>query len=445
MKNLLNVFVLALAIMLQACTCSDESKLPLFDFGTGKYKQPFRGLLKSEPEVLVRSLQYVPFKWFAPDTVILNKSFGVSFNEESIRSKSIATISFSDSLGRAIEGLSFVYNGFPVNENTVTVVADSLYKRFNLSIIIHPNFGERDKVGFVYVSGIELDQVNGVSLQQEANIVASWKCSQTYGWPIGLWILWFITSVLLIAALIVILYYLFKFLLLVTKSVCDLAGKSFSSISDIERGKYRNFYNEDNDEKRNKEDDRKPQLKYGYWNGDDNFIINPDYIIPNGNQHKNPYGKTCMELAQDLGDTRLETRFKDGYPVFDKDGGTKDGKPLSVEIPEGIDKYLDKGQILKSGKKNREKLHVEAFTRIANKYGLDYDELQVFKGNSEPIERLCKKWNCSEDDVWKKCRNPNRIMRVLHECEDCKTIQLVPWLYHHVPHSGGIEKITNHF
>ncbi|WP_304647630.1 hypothetical protein, partial [uncultured Duncaniella sp.] len=39
------------------------------------------------------------------------------------------------------------------------------------------------------------------------------------------------------------------------------------------------------------------------------------------------------------------------------------------------------------------KLHDEAFRRIAKEYGMDSDELQVFKGNSAPVENLMQQWN----------------------------------------------------
>jgi len=72
------------------------------------------------------------------------------------------------------------------------------------------------------------------------------------------------------------------------------------------------------------------------------------------------------------------------------------------------------------------------------------DTIRIFKGDSAPVESLANKWNCSKEEVWKKCKNPYKIQRVLHECEDGKTIQLVPRLYHNnIVHTGGIEMIVN--
>lgn len=184
---------------------------------------------------------------------------------------------------------------------------------------------------------------------------------------------------------------------------------------------------------------------YGYFVNKNLFHLNKNYTIPNGNQHKNPLQKTSGDLGRDLGDYQPEIKFKNGYPVFDRDGGTYNKKPLFVEIDGGIGQYLKTEEMQTGGKKNRMNLHIAAFKKMSSKYGIDYDELQVFKGNAEPVERLARKWSCSEEEVWEKCKNPHKIMRVLHECEDCKTIQLVPWLYHHVDHNGGIEKISSMF
>ena len=92
---------------------------------------------------------------------------------------------------------------------------------------------------------------------------------------------------------------------------------------------------------------------------------------------------------------------------------------------------------------NRNNLHEETFRRLAQQTGKTVDEIKVFKGDLAAAERLAKKWQCSVDEVFARCNNPKRIQRVLHECEDGKTVQLVPRLYHdNVNHDGGIEKVA---
>lgn len=203
------------------------------------------------------------------------------------------------------------------------------------------------------------------------------------------------------------------------------------------------------------ETDSKPDYSYntprdsekGHWDGDrgnSNYVFNPD-SKPSSKNYGNLEDKTYREMGEDLGDPEPYVRFEKGYPVFDKDGGTANGKPLEIEIPEGIDKYIDDKDKI-SGKVDREKLHEVAFARLAEKYGVSIDELKVFKGDSEPVQRLAQQWGCSEEEVWEKCNNPKHIQRVLHEKEDGKTIQLVPRIYHdNVNHKGGIEKVVKDY
>lgn len=203
------------------------------------------------------------------------------------------------------------------------------------------------------------------------------------------------------------------------------------------------------------ETDTKPDYSYntpldsekGHWDGErgnSNYVFNPD-SKPSSKNYGNLEDKTYREMGKDLGDQEPQVRYEKGNPVFDRDAGTSNGKPLEVEFPEGIDKHIDEKDKI-SGKVDREKLHEEAFARLAEKYGVSIDELKVFKGDSEPVQRLAQQWGCSEEEVWERCNNPKHIQRVLHEKEDGKTIQLVPRMYHdNASHKGGIEKVVKDY
>lgn len=188
--------------------------------------------------------------------------------------------------------------------------------------------------------------------------------------------------------------------------------------------------------------------KYGSWSGkrgDSEFVLKKDHR-PKNKGYNNPDNKTIGEQAKELGDDNPAVKFKNGYPDFDKDPGTKSGKPLQANIDEGIDKYLDIDKIRSNGGKNvnRQTLHEEVFRRMADNLGISVDELKVFKGDLAAAERLAKKWGCSVETVFARCNNSKRIQRVLHECEDGKTVKLVPRLYHdNVSHNGGIEIVAS--
>lgn len=183
--------------------------------------------------------------------------------------------------------------------------------------------------------------------------------------------------------------------------------------------------------------------KNGNWTGQKG---NSKYVR-NPNQKLNIQGeeKTIKEWAEDLETDNISVPYKNGRADFGnvKDPGTKTGKPLKCQIDEGIDKYLNRDEMLKGGKVNREKLHEEAYKRLAKSQNKTVDEIKAFKGDAAAVERLMKKWNCSKQEVLNRCNNPKNIKRVLHECEDCKTIILVPEVYHKgMAHNGGIEAVS---
>ncbi len=169
-------------------------------------------------------------------------------------------------------------------------------------------------------------------------------------------------------------------------------------------------------------------------------MLDKDEIPPN-KHYSNLENKTIGELLKDIGlteedDLKVFYDKETGEPIFDKDGGTKDGKPLQTVFEEGIGEHLNG--------KDREQLHNRAFEKLAKQQGVSVDEIKVFKGDAEPVQRLMNKWECSEQEVWERCGNPNKAQRVLHECMDGKTVQLVPRVYHdNIPHKGGVHAVTS--
>ncbi len=207
MRRLQKCWMLTAIFVAVSCSSGgDTEKLESFDFGGGKYREPFSGLLKSRPELLEKSLQYPPFKWCAPDTLKLHKTLLVGFNDESIRSKSKALIMFADSLGRRIQGLAFICDGQKLRDNVMSVSATEQQLRLDFTVVVSPLIGERHIGGFVYVAGQELDEVNGISIQQEQNLVAQWGCSQKISWPFWLWLLWLLALLIVLVVVALALY-----------------------------------------------------------------------------------------------------------------------------------------------------------------------------------------------------------------------------------------------
>lgn len=434
MKNLIHILLVVLAISGVCCSCgSSDAKHEYIelgnnlDFGKGTYRpNPFK-ILDDIP----------PFSWMGmPDSVKKTTELVISFNEDAMRSKSTAQLALVDLNGNKIEGIQVD----KPNGDIFSLKADTVEFIIPVSFTVNPNIGDSVLKGSIMVLGADLDEANGISLGTTMTPIATW--SLEHKTDINWW-----RWILLIIIAVVALYIIFVIGCLIygatSVGIETLSGLSVPSFG----------FNLNHPMKKRSKKNRKTNTKNTDLEEDNDgnyvkeiapncFRINRKYIIPTGSQHKNPQGMTCGQILDALNDESGIIRLMNGEPYFDKDGGTKNGRPLKASFPEGIDSFL-KPQELQAGKKiNRNKLHNEAFKRIAKSYGMDEDELQVFKGNSGPVEKLMRKWNCSEQEVYRRCNNPQRIARVLHECKDGKTVLLVPWVYHHIPHTGGIEAVA---
>jgi hypothetical protein len=205
------LILLLLAVSAISCSRKETSDTNGFDFGKGKYEEPFRGILKGKPEILVKSLRYIPFKWLAPDTVYLHKSFIIEFNEDAVRSGSQATITFVDDDYKHIGTHTFYANGQALTDNGFTVIADSLEKVVHVSCKIDPSV--REKVsGKILLKTEELDLVNSTAIQQQVTDLCGWTMEQEYNRPWIIWFLWLLTALLACIIAAVILFFVCKWL-----------------------------------------------------------------------------------------------------------------------------------------------------------------------------------------------------------------------------------------
>ena len=205
MKTPSIIFSLIISIALISCKEVNTKKLETFDWGKGIYEEPFVGLFESRPSILVNSLNYPPFKWLVSDTIELNKKFEITINEECIRSNSKLALEFTDSLGRPFDGISFVVNNKRISDNRIDIKCEEESQVVDVTIRISPIQKERLFNGFIVAKPIELDVINDMNLSQEANVIATWKCEQEFGYPIWLWCLWLILTILVVALVVFIL------------------------------------------------------------------------------------------------------------------------------------------------------------------------------------------------------------------------------------------------
>ena len=157
-----------------------------------------------------------------------------------------------------------------------------------------------------------------------------------------------------------------------------------------------------------------------------------NYCPPNKN-YGNVGNKTWAQIKKDNNIEGIV--YKDGVPDMSRVSKVT----LSIDWEKELGPDFKKIML---SKKNREKLQDKAFEIYAKKHNISVLEARVLKGDKAPVEQLMKKWECSEQEVWKRCGNPNRKNYVWHESPDCKTLELIPTeIHHNIQHTGGISLI----
>ena len=227
MKKVLYILILFMVCSIESCK-ENKEQLPLFDFGSETFDEPFVGLLSSRPNILVKSLEYPPFSWLMSDTVSFSKDLEIEFNEDGVRSKSEAYIQFSDTLFSPIEGVEIAINGKRYKSEAIIFKADSILKECKIELSVPPIFGDTTLIGYVLVKGNELDIANDIDLQNSNNIIAKWECHYQTGWPILIWLLWFLLSLIFILATLLPVYAILRLLYFIpsTISMVNMIGKT---------------------------------------------------------------------------------------------------------------------------------------------------------------------------------------------------------------------------
>ncbi|SFI85347.1 hypothetical protein [Myroides guanonis] len=223
------VFLTVILILSISCSnkTDDGVKLVNVDFGKGQYEEPFV-FLSSKPRILVKSLEYTP-NFFLSDTIVLEKTFSIGFNEESIRSKSTAFVQLVDSTGFSPKGISVYFND-SLSSNGWYEIKPSLQEQdLKIKLKLDPDRGEHIFYGNVIIKADELDLINELNVQEENIVIGEWKVKQEISWPILLWIIWFI----IVSFILVFLGILIKFIFEIFIWLGSVLNTSIASSSEL--------------------------------------------------------------------------------------------------------------------------------------------------------------------------------------------------------------------
>ncbi len=224
MKNILEILGISLVILLSSCT-KNTDPLSDLDFGRTIYKDPFVGLLKNKSNLLLKTCHYPPISYFYKDSIYLDLTLEIEFNEESIRNKSNANILFRDSLSNTIDDLNIYHNGTLLNNNNLHIIADSLIKTVHLRLSMLPR--EKNEVfkGVLLIITDEIDIINSDYVQYDSTHELSWSFKQKNKVALVIWIIWIIYIVILI-------YISYKLVLFFIRSISNIKSKKENALNE---------------------------------------------------------------------------------------------------------------------------------------------------------------------------------------------------------------------
>lgn len=204
-------FLLVMAFMLSSCGKTKYVEIyDSYDFDKVYYQSdPFVGILSSRPEILVKSLEYPPYKWcLHTDTSYSEQLFAIDYNIDAVREPaSTVNVIFTDSKGDRINDVSITVDGSKDSKSIIPLSA--LSQSDTIKIKAYVNSALQDTVisGFVCFETSDIDLING-NVSNEAH--PSWRIQQTAYSNFWLYFLWILTLLLILLIIGLIIYGLVK-------------------------------------------------------------------------------------------------------------------------------------------------------------------------------------------------------------------------------------------
>jgi len=389
MKNRRFAILFGLVLMLCCFSCKkvDETIVSV-DFGEGKYKEPFRGLLSSHPQWLVSTLDWPVLRSLRPDTLVLTKTIEIGFNEDAVRSHSTAIIQFVDDSCNRLDGVKVYCNGKLVDSDGYIIEASSEPQLINIAYKIDPLKKECTETGHFIISGVELDEVNTVKLSSDVpQNVADWAFTQKIGWPLLLWLVWLLMALIILVVLVTIIVFIVKVIGGIFKGFSIPNSYSLNSING--GGLPQNL--------------RIPKSN-GHWSGEpgNSKWIPDSQHHPHKGIYSNMEDKSWEQILKENNINGIQ--FNKGEPDFDKIAKYETKVDYS-SLPEKI-----KEQLL-SEKRERSGLHDYVYDKIAKEQGLAREKLIEIK---------------------------ERLNLVAHETSDGRVLLVPREIHDNIIHEGGV-------
>ena len=215
-----------ISCILLICSCNNSNVLEDADFGTGKFREPFRGIFSSRPAWLESTLDWPLINELRPDTVCLSKRFEIEFNEDAIRSDAIAVINVQTIDNQPLNGVLFYCNGRLFGTDGFIISSSKDKQIIEIKCKVLPEFSDSLFRGYITISGRDIDEVNTIALNSDSQEpIAEWSLQYKLGFS-PIWIIW-----LFFVLLIILIIYLFVKIFVVTIPLFLLTSTATTSLS----------------------------------------------------------------------------------------------------------------------------------------------------------------------------------------------------------------------
>lgn len=444
-----------------------------------KFHEPFQGPFKYLRKYLEPTLSYFPFSCFKPDTAKVTREFYFSFNDEAVRSRSIACIEIKDEDYNSFKDVQFNCK----NSSQFSVAGER--EKLCYETWINPGRNSCLINGHLIAKTVNVDYLNDKEITSDEGVVGDFTIIYIRKWALILWLLWVLCALLVIAIVLVIAWLVVMGLkTLLVKSSTLLLFRLWSQIPSVSYDKNsRNNQSQHKENKKKVKDNKKVNkiLKMERFLYHDHHVVDKYDVLEKMklllteyyNKERYVYDECRAKLNPNTWDA-LEEAWREVYPISDieqrinHNGVTftlKQSNPYYIECASkkivschydkhgspDFDKVTAKGSVVDIS----DLYDSMSSTQIQKRGGgkSSFQEIAQERIASQ-LDGVLKKWwkanHCgtyNQYDAFYAWRDANNL--VPHEDTNCRTMRLVYRPAHKAfIHRGGVsnaKNIKNHF
>ena len=437
-----------------------------------KFHEPFQGPFKYLRKHLEPTLSYFPFSCFKPDTATVSREFYFTFNDEAVRSQSVACIEIKDEGYNSFKDIQFICK----SDSQFSIAGEIERLRYETRII--PGRKSGLVRGYLIAKTSNVDYLNGKGITSNECVVGDFTIKYKRGWTLLLWLLWVLCALLAIVAVLAIIW----LIVMGIKMLLCLLMKMWGLMSGVSYNKHNlNSHWKHRKTRKNEKDDKKVNeiLMMERFLYHDNRVVDKYDVLEKMKSLLSEYYNNGREVYEECKARlnpntweALEEAWREVYPIgdveqrTDHNGATftlKPSNPYYSKLKGFVSCHYDKhggpdfGKVTAKGSVvDISDLYDSMSPAQIQKRGggkSSFQEKAQERMASQMDRSLKKWWKANRNDAYNQYdafyawRDANDL--VPHEDTNCRTMRLVYRPAHKAfIHRGGVSNannIKNHF